>query len=150
MSNALLYLHWPQTMGHWTVFQVTKWKDTKTITIVYLSNDWNYVFCPGNMPRWAVFLTSAESKNSRHNLSLQIVLETLEFRIILCKQQKISLGGGSAFLEMSSVAGWDTRIRLRRFSMLLNLLNYFDQHWGGRFLVQYHWLLQFIIQKMIH
>ena len=57
------------------------------------------------MPRWAVFLTSAESKSFRHNLLLQNVVKTVEYRIILRKQQKISLGGGSAFLDMSSVAG---------------------------------------------
>ena len=150
MSNALLYLHWPQTMGHWTVFQVTKMKghvNNHINTIVYLSYVWNYVSAQVNMPRWAVFLTSAESKSFRHNLLLQNVVKTVEYRIILRKQQKTSLGGGSACFEMSSVAGWDTRIRLRWFSMLLN---YFDKHGGGRFLVQYHWLLQFIIQKMIH
>ena len=57
------------------------------------------------MPRWAVFLTSAESKSFRHNLLLQNVVKTVEYRIILRKQQKTSLGGGSACLEMSSVAG---------------------------------------------
>jgi hypothetical protein len=111
MSDALHYLHWPQ--------------------VIELSNDWNYVFFPGNMPWWAEFFTSTESKSFRHNPLLQNA-------VILRKQQKISSGGGSAFLDMSSVAGWD---------MLLNLLNCVDQHWGGRFLEQYHWLLQFTYKK---
>jgi hypothetical protein len=60
-----------------------------------------------------VFLTFAESKSFRHNLLLQNVVKTVEYRIILLKQQKMFIGGGSAFLDMSSVAGLDTRIRLR-------------------------------------
>ena len=57
------------------------------------------------MPRWAVFLTPAESKSFRHNLLLQNVVKTVEYRIILRKQPKISGGGGSACLDMSSVTG---------------------------------------------
>ena len=81
--------------------------------IVYLSMFFNYVSAQVNMPRLAVFLSSAESKSFHHNLLLQNAVKTVECRIILRKQQKMSSGGGSAFLDMSFVADIDTRIRLR-------------------------------------
>ena len=84
-----------------------------TNIIVYLSMFFNYVSAQVNMPRMAVFLSSAESKSSRHNLVLQNVGKTVEYRIILRKQQKMSSGGGSAFLDVSFVAAIDTRRRLR-------------------------------------
>ena len=81
--------------------------------IVYLSMFFNHVSAQVGMPRMAVFLSSAESKSSRHNLVLQNVGKTVEYRIILRKQQKMSSGGGSAFLDVSFVAAIDTRRRLR-------------------------------------
>ena len=56
------------------------------------------------MPRWAMFIILAESKKFPPQSivfgSIKNVVKTVEYRKFR-EQQKISLGGGSAFLDTS-------------------------------------------------
>ena len=79
-----------------------------------------------------MFLTFVKSKNFHHNVLLQKVVKTIEYRMIHRKQSKISGGGGSGGGGSASCSDISSERRL----LVLNMF------------AQYH--LRFIKQKLIH